>query len=208
MGREIQLAIIDGKEKRINCVGYLGLDHVLVALSRNPETIAQVEQFYQESRGDALYIFQKWKKYPGEITLAKIKDIWSQWLKGATDEQAVEFYQNLCRNPNPQFDTYKPDENVKDCEILELSEIIKQYEEKNPGYTIKDPETAKNLRRELAKDGIVIVDLRKKEIRYLVSPLLFSIKRERPTKEESEIPGIDTSVAKYSLPLEWRIVQE
>ena len=125
-------------------------------------------------------------------------------MKSVSNEEVIKGFEK-CIN---DYRSVSPDEKVSE-DIPEItSEIIKKW--KNSVHKNEYP-TVKDYRRipwidGHPVDGIVVADLRKKELRYLTNPQCFDIQRERPSERDQRDNRHPRY--KYSLPLEWKLIQE
>lgn len=161
----ISFTLIDENEKRVVPEVHLStLDVIVDVLSHNPTTIAEFEGFYKSSAGKPLYD-------PGKRTSRRLVELLMK-QSGVSEAKAKDMLKTSgAEDKDPNYESYKPDEETP-------------YD--IPGAVGK----GLNLRDAL-KDidaGVVVVDLRTKEVRYLSEE--FDITRD---------PG------QYSLPQGWTI---
>jgi hypothetical protein len=140
----ITFTLIDNSEKRVlSQIDISSLDHIVAALAQEPETIDHFEAFYHRSSGSKLYD-------SGSVMSDRLVNIFGKKKKLSHDE-ALKTMQKLGLGSRPSnYEAFKPDEET-------------------PYDMPKPTDKGFNLCDDLKKidDGIVIVDLRAKEVSYL-----------------------------------------
>ena len=117
-------------------------------------------------------------------------------IKG-DDNEVIEYWKEVSMYSSSNYHTYGPDEKTE-SDIPELTqEIIDEWKQEDPNG--EEFPTAEDYRRFLCNDGIIVADLRKKEIKW-ISYGAFDV----PSNNFKE----KYTHTKYSLPLEWDIVKE
>ncbi|MFT4303086.1 MAG: hypothetical protein ACMXYG_00840 [Candidatus Woesearchaeota archaeon] len=198
---ETTYIVIDEDEKIIVPSGHYGsLDAFVASLTTNPTTITEFNINYQKLTGERFFYDGNRPKVPEDISLHTIRIVLG--MQGASDKEVLAHWKNSSLYEEPNYHSYNPDEKT-DFDIPELSQtIINEWKENDPDA--EEFATANDYRRFLCNDGIVIADLRKKEIRYITSAG-FNIPRSRPTDDDKILR---LNVIEYKLPNEWKIITE
>ena len=118
-------------------------------------------------------------------------------MNGRSDDEVLAHWKRSSFYEYPNYQFYGPNERTRD-DIQELTqEIIVEWKQEDPDA--EEFPTANDYRKFLCNDGIVVADLRTKELRY-ISYGAFNIPRDNQEEQYARV--------KYSLPLEWKIVVE
>lgn len=189
--------VIDEREKRILTGHYAHLDEFVASLARNPETIEDFNKMYHEIAGELFYTEGNTPTVPEELPIETIRHVLGM-REGKFSQQEVEdYWREVSLYKGPNYESFRPDDKTRD-DIPELTqELIKEWKQEDPDA--EEFPTANDYRKFLCDDGIVVADLRKKELRY-ISHGAFTIPRDNQENRYSCV--------KYSLPLEWKIVEE
>jgi len=191
---EMNYIVIDCNEKRTLFGHYGSLDAFLSTLSRNPTTVNQLDGFYQEITQEKFYDDGNRPKVPEDISLETLRTVLG--IKG-DDNEVIGYWKKVSIYSGANYHSYGPDEKTKG-DIPELTqEIIDEWKSEDPNG--EEFPTAKDYRRFLCNDGIIVADLRKKEIRW-ISHGAFDVPRNNLQEKYAH--------TKYSLPLEWNIEEE
>lgn len=124
-------------------------------------------------------------------------------LQNASDEDVIQSFQVTVND----YGSFNPNEKVSE-DIPEITpELVREWE--NSPHKKEYP-TVNDYRRSpeidgCSVDGIVVADLRKKELRYLSNPNCFDIPRNRPTDHDGQF---GQGRVEYTLPTEWKLIQE
>jgi protein-tyrosine-phosphatase len=197
---ETTYILIDESEKRVKIDHYGSLNAFVASLSKNPATIEEFHQFYQEITGEKFYDEGNRPKVPEELSVDTIKKVLG--MEGSNDDEVLEYWMKVSLYDDINYKSFAPDE-ASPHDIPKLTqEIIDEWKQEDPSK--EEFKDANEYRRHICNDGIVVADLRKKGIRYITHGT-FSIPRERPTENDKQF-GYD--VISYSLPSEWKIIEE
>ncbi len=197
---ETTYIVIDDLEKRVYTGHNQELNGVMAAISMNPNSIAVFNRYYRDLTGSGLYNDGNRPKVPEEISLDTIRTVLGMTDK--SEEEVLQHWRKLSFYEDPNYKKFSPDEKT-DFDIPELTQnIIDEWKQEDPDA--EEFATANEYRRFLCNDGVVVADLRKKEVRY-ISRGVFDIPRSRPTTLDQEMRF---DVLHYELPDDWNIVQE
>jgi len=197
---ETTYIVIDEREKRTLTGHYGSLDAFVASLARNPATIGSFNQSYQEIAGEPFYTDGNRPRVPEQLSLDTIRTVLG--MNGRSDDEVMAHWKRSSFYEDPNYQSYGPNERTKE-DIPELTQaIIDEWKQEDP--EAEEFSTANDYRTFLCNDGIVVADLRKKELRY-ISHRAFEIPRSRPTETDNKF-GLGR--VEYTLPAEWNIVVE
>lgn len=196
---ETTYIVIDEKEKRTLTGHYGSLDAFVASLTQNPVTIEQFSRTYQELAGEPFYTPGTRPKVPEELSLDTIR--WVLGMTGRSDDEVMTHWKRSSFYQGANYHSFQPDERTE-YDIPQLTpEMFNEWSAEDPDH--EEFVTVNDYRRFLCNDGIVVADLRTKEIRYISRA--FNVLRSRPTDTDRRL-GIQRR--EYTLPEEWKIVEE
>lgn len=196
---ETTYILIDEKEKRVLTGHHASLDAFVASLAQNPETIEQFSQTYQRLAGEPFYTQGTRPKVPEELSLDTIRLVLG--MNGRSDDEVMTHWKRSSFYQGTNYHSFQPDEITK-YDLPEITvEMFNEWNTEDPDH--EEFVTVNDYRRFLCNDGIVVADLRTKEIRYISRA--FSVLRSSPTDTDRrfDIPRME-----YTLPEEWKIVEE
>jgi len=197
---ETTYIVIDEREKRTLTGHYGSLDSFVATLATNPATITDFNRTYQGFAGEPFYSDGNRPRVPEELSLDTIRTVLG--MNGRGDDEVMTHWKRSSFYEGPNYQPYGPNERTKE-DIPELTQaIIDEWKQEDP--EAEEFPTANDYRRFLCNDGIVVADLRTKELRY-ISHGAFEIPRSRPTDLDRQF-GLGR--VEYTLPAEWSIVVE
>lgn len=197
---ETTYIVIDEREKRVLYDHYSSLDAFVASLAKNPVTIDGFNQFYREIAGQPFYTAGNRPRVPEQLSLDTIRTVLGMF--GSSDNDTIAHWHYSSFYSGPNYQSYGPNERTND-DIPELTrEMVDEWKQEDPGA--EEYPSANDYRRFLCNDGIVVADLRTKEVRY-ISHGAFDIPRSRPTSLDRRFGSERVA---YALPDEWKIVVE
>jgi len=171
---ETTYILIDKTEKRVYTGHHMELDRVLDSLSRNPETLEEFDTYHGQSTGKRLFDEGNRPKVPGELSVDTIRNVLG--MDGIGEDEVLAHWRSCSFYQDPNYLSFGPDDKT-DHDIPELtSEIEAEWKREDP-----DAETfptANDYRRFSCNDGIVVADLRTRELKY-ISRSAFRISKDR-----------------------------
>ena len=197
---ETTYILIDEKEKRILTGHYDSLDAFVSSLARNPKTISEFNQTHQEIVNELFYTDGNRPKVPEQISLDTLRTVLG--MESQAEDEVMAHWKQSNFYEGPNYQSYDPNERTEK-DIPELTqEIIEEWKQEDPDA--EEFPTANDYRRFLCNNGIVVADLRTKELRY-ISCGAFNIPRRRPTRADKKFR---LRPVPYTLPAKWKIVAE
>lgn len=184
----ITYIIIDEKEGRNSAMEQSKVDSILACLTRNPDSIDDLDEYHKELTGEALYDHGNRPKVPDELTIEEIRRVlgFKDEFHHYEDDEYVKYYWE-------KVSYFREADYGKSVELKDASIDL-------PESTLANWERDKDLRSNFDNDinrykkerygtfGVVIINLCKKEINHITD---FEIPRNKST---------------YSLPEEWKLI--
>lgn len=194
----ITFILIDEIEKRTK-IDY-NVCAFVASLSRNPATINDFNNIYQKLAGETFYSEGNRPIVPEELSFETLRKVFG--MPRDTDAEVLGHWKKTSFYEDKNYRSCAPNTKTEK-DIPELTQdIIDEWKQEDP--EAEEFPTANDYRKFLCKDGIVVADLRTKELRY-ISPGAFEIPRISPTELDVEF---GFKVVPYILPDEWKIIEE